>query len=240
QYNADSSFLENLPGPKDGFIARMTSFRNAWSVWRMGRGLSGGVDVRNRELGKLKDFISINTSPLIAFVLQSNLQHMNSDDRAVVSKLIYESQKDYGDPLGMGYVLGYDAAYHLYYKGDRKQASQLFRDLYASALKEGVLPKIDGMFRSVLDDANSGGPNFGEFMRSTVHDFLKKDQPHFALLAATQANYVASSLGNELFQHIMQHLPKNADRLVDLAALEYLVTQRLQGRPDALDGRADE
>jgi hypothetical protein len=240
QYNADASLLENLIGPKDGFIARMTSFRNAWSVWRMGRVNSDGVDVRDRELRKLKDFISINTSPLIAFVLQSNLQHMNTDDRAVVSKLIYESQKDYVDPLGMGYVLGYDAAHHLYYKGDRKRASQLFRDLYASALKDGVLPKIDGTFRQVLDDGNSGGPNFGEFMRGTVHDFLKKDQPHFALLAATQANYVAGSLGSELFQHIMQHLPKNADRLVNLAALEYLITHRLQGRPDALDGRADE
>ena len=234
QHEADKAFLEDLPGPKDGFIARMAAFRNAWNAWRHYYPVGNDRKIYEREKLKLMEFVRINTSPLVAFILQSNMQHMDSRERADVSKLIYETQKDYVDPLGLGYVLGYDAAYHLRYKSDTKEASRLYRELYEQALKSGALPKIDDSFRSALDAAGSG-PIFGEFMRGVVHNFLKKDQPHSALLVALQVSHSGGqSLGDELFQHIMQRLPKNADRLVLLAALEYVLHNRLDSRADAL------
>ncbi|MCI0684634.1 MAG: FecR domain-containing protein, partial [Gemmataceae bacterium] len=183
--NADRSLLEDMPSPADSFIGRLTSFRNAWSVWRMGHQLNVGnrAEVYQRELAKTREFLRINTSPLVAFLLQSNMQYLNSHDRADLSRLIHDVQKEYVHPLGLGYILGTDAAYHLYYKGDRKEASRLYRELYETAVKEGVLPKIDRTFQNALDDASSQGPNFGAFMRTVVHDFLRKDQPHLALMA---------------------------------------------------------
>ena len=76
------------------------------------------------------------------------------------------------------------------------------------------------------------GPT-GRLLRGVVHDFLKKDQPHFALLVALQASYVGSqSLGDELYQYITQHSSKKADRLVLLAELEYVVHNRFDARAD--------
>ncbi len=238
QYNADADFLENLPGRPDGFVARLAAFRNAWNAWRHYLKVGSDPKIYEREKGKLLDFLRINTDPLLAFILQSNTQHLNSHDRATVSKLIYESQKDYVHPLGLGYVLGYDAAYQLYYKGDYQEAARLFRELHQNVVKEGALPKIDGVFRAALDDTRNTGPHFGEFLRGVVQDYLQKEQPHFALLAALQASYVNDpTLGDELFQHIQQHLPKNADRLVTLASLEYVLHNRIDSRADALRDR---
>jgi tetratricopeptide (TPR) repeat protein len=172
---------------------------------------------------------------MLAFLLQSNMQHLNSHDRPEVSHLIYTTQKDLVDPLGLGYVFGYDAAYQYWAKGDHKQSSTLYRELYRQAIKEGVLPKIDGTFTAVLSSNTSGGPNFGEFMRGVVHDFLQKDQPHFALMAALQASQAGNpSLGDELYQHIVQRIAKKGDRLALLASLEYLAHNRLDARADAV------
>ena len=102
---------------------------------------------------------------MIAYLLQSNVQHLNSHDRADLTKLVYETQKDYTASLGLGYVLGYDAATHVHYKGDPKQAAAIFRHLYLGAVKEGVLPKVDGTFRSALDAAGNTGPNRPTFAR---------------------------------------------------------------------------
>lgn len=235
QYEADAAFLENLPGPADGFIPRITAFRNAWTAWRQNYHIVQEPGVYQREKKKLLDFIRVNTSPMLAVLLQSNLQHLNSHDRAEVSHLIYATQKDSVDPLGLGYVMGYDAAYHFWAKGDHKQSATLFRELYQQTLKAGVLPKIDATFAAALSSAASGGPNFGEFMRGVVHDFLQKDQPHFALMAALQASHVGSqSLGDELYQHIAQRLTKKGDRLALLASLEYVAHNRLDARADAI------
>jgi tetratricopeptide (TPR) repeat protein len=229
----DSGAVEFGSDVQDGFIPRLAGFRAAFQVFRHHLwGREEAVAARARR--QVDEFRRRNTSPLFAFALVSAARNYSTPESNLNVIAIADSMNDYVEPLGMGYVLQYQAGVAEYNKGDRAGAAQRFRKLYETALEAGVLPKLDHTFFGALDQG-PGGPTFGPFLRGVVTRLLKNNQPHLAILAALQATQIGGQgLGDELLLYIQQQRHGKADRLELLAQLEYLSHNRVDARADVL------
>ena len=165
----DQSLLKKVPGPKDGFIQRLASFRNQWLTWQNQRPLANGGQDMPLAKTQVMEFLQDTMSPTFAYAILDTMQRRCNI--APTDRMLDLVEKRFGaisDPLGLGYVFRYEHARTLWQAGIGAEAGKRFRELHADTLKYGVLPPIDPAYRDALQLPVEGTPRFIAQTRKTL------------------------------------------------------------------------
>ncbi len=201
----DQSPLKKLPGPKDGFIQRLSAFRNLWLTWQNQRPLlNGGADMP-LEKAKVIEFLNETPTPMFAYAVLDTMQRRCNTPPT--DHMVNLAEKRFGpisDPLGLGYVFKYEQARSIWQTGNGAEAARLFRDLHTNTLKFGVLPPIDPAFRDTLQMPIGDGPRFIAYTRKTLDELLGKKRYGLAFQLAKQMEQLGDeALADEILTTIL-------------------------------------
>ena len=234
--NNDRITLTNLPGPKDGFIARLAQFSNLWRAWHHQRPLQDGAKELPLYKGKVHAFLQETTSPTFAYAVLDVMQRRSNS--APSDHMLSLAEKRFGpisDPAGLGYVFRYEHARSLQQAGLGADASKRFRDLYADTLQLGLAPPIDAAFRDALQMPGAGGPKFIAFTRKTLDDLVAKKRYGLAFQLAKQME----QLGDEALceEYVAAIVAKAADKerdAITFAAVRFQSQRKNYAQADRL------
>jgi hypothetical protein len=137
---------------------------------------------------------------------------------------------------GEDYAARYEQARCLVWAGREDDARKLFQDLHVQALKDGVLPPIDHVFRESLQ--SDGGDGWAKLMQETVRALVEKKDRTGAVAVAWQCRQVGDGpLSDVLLSKALEGLTDD-DRLeTTLAAVQYLTqTDQLAPADELLKG----
>ncbi len=99
------------------------------------------------------------------------------------------------------------------------EAKTKFRELYVRTMKEDRLPLLDGDFRLALLD----GGEWGELLRQTAVDLIKRNRRHVVLTLATQCWQLGDQpLANHLLSLALENLDEKDRLSMRLAGLSFL------------------
>jgi ferric-dicitrate binding protein FerR (iron transport regulator) len=214
--------LGGAVAPADSFLGRLAEFRDLRTRWtadpsRWVRGLAHRGDA-----GRMLDFVRRNRDNALG---RAMLLFMENNVAPGVARPYAEMADAWAavadaSPAG-SYVARYEQARCLLWAGRRDQARKLFQDLYASALKDGVLPPVDLSFREALE--GDAGDGWSGLMQRTLFGFIeKKDRPSAVALAWQCRQVGDEPLSDTLLSLALDGLTDD-DRLgATLAAVEYL------------------
>jgi len=130
-----------------------------------------------------------------------------------------------GDALGLGYAARYERARFLVASGDHGKGREAFRQLHADALKAGILPPINDVFRTALQNAPANEVGWMEWMRQAGTQAAKENGPLSVVGLAWQAHQLGDRvLAEELFDIARTAAGEsNEGRVVGLSTVEYLL-----------------
>jgi tetratricopeptide (TPR) repeat protein len=200
----DQSAYKNLPGPKDGFLQRLTRFRNLWLAWHTQRAIANPGELPG-EYAKVIEFLQDTPSPTFAFaVLDAMQRRSNRPPTDYMTDIALKRFGPISDPLGLGYVFRYEHARALWQAGKTVEAGKLLKDLHAETLKYGLLPPIDSAYRSVLQLPAVNEAGFIGFTRKTLDDMLTKKRFGLAFQLARQMDQLGDeALSDEILAAIL-------------------------------------
>lgn len=231
----DAPPLERVPGPRDGFLARLVEVRNLWSRWASGQAKNDAANLPHDRARTLAYFQKA-TSPLFALALLGAMEKQGG--QAPNDHMLGALVERFGlicDPRGMGYALRYEHARSLWQAGKGAQAYTLFRALHADALKRNMLPPIDAQFRGCLLHPPEGQPNYAALQRAAVAGLLKEGRYAMALLLVRQARALGDGpLADDLQQTILERVDAPHQVAVNLAIVDELIEQKQFARAEQL------
>jgi tetratricopeptide (TPR) repeat protein len=200
----DQSAYKELPGAKDGFLQRLTRFRNLWLAWHTQRAVANPGELPG-EYAKVIEFLQNTPSPTFAYaVLDAMQRRSNRPPTDYMTEIAVKRFGPISDPLGLGYVFRYEHARALWQAGKAPEAGKLFKDLHADTLKYGLLPPIDSAYRSVLQLPAVNEAGFIGFTRKTLDDLLAKKRFGLAFQLARQMDQLGDeALSDEILAAIL-------------------------------------
>src|SRR5262249_47942773 len=149
-------------------------------------------------------------------------------------RFLDEAAHALADVPGLGYAARYEQARYLYSAGDKDQARELFRSLYAQARQQGMLPPIDLAFRQALEV--EGHEAWAQLIRQTADEALTHHRYLAVIALAGQCAEVDDQpLADDLLATVLGRIAGDTQRLpVTIAAVEYLWSTHQLERADRL------
>ncbi len=231
----DLGLIQNLPGPKDGFIQRLAQFRTLWLSWQRNTVADSPL-----ERAKVIEFLHDTPSPLFAYAVIDAMQWHGR--RALTDHMMDVAVKRFGpisDPLGLGYIFRYEQARIYWQAGKAADSAKLFKELHATTLKYGMLPPIDGSFRDVLQMPVAGDPMYIGFIRGTLDGLLEKKRHGLAFQLARQMNHLGDeALSEEILTAILAKAAAAERDGLTLACIDYLAERKSFAHADRLLAKA--
>jgi tetratricopeptide (TPR) repeat protein len=184
----DQTLLKDLPGPKDGFIQKLSRFRDQCLTWYNQRPAQNPADMPTYK-AKVMEFLQDTPSPLFAYAVLDAMQRRCNI--APSDRMLEIAVKRFGpvtSPVGLGYVGRYEYARSLYQAGLTGEAGKEFRDLYADTLKLGMLPPIDADFRAAVR-----ATEFIGFIRANADTLIEKKRFGLAFQLAAQMDQLGDA-----------------------------------------------
>src|SRR5207244_117458 len=129
----------------------------------------------------------------------------------------------------------YETARALWNAGESTKAQELFRELHAQTLKQGVLPPIDSDFRQAFRSGGDGAAQWAALMREAGDLVISTGDRSAAIALAWQCRRVGDQpLADELFARALAGVADD-DRLIPtLAGVAYLSQTGQHARADNL------
>jgi tetratricopeptide (TPR) repeat protein len=230
---------KELLGPKDGFLQRMTRFRNLWLTWHNQRVTPGDMPI---EMAKVIEFLGDTPSPGFAYAVLDTMQRRAN--KPPTDHMLEIAVKRFGpisDPLGLGYVFRYEHARSLSQAGKIAESAKAFRELHADTLKLGVLPPIDSAFRETLQMPIGEGPKFISFTRTMLDDLLTKKRFGNAFQLSKQIEQLGDeALADEILTTILAKAPRsqtefgNEHAALTLVSIHFLAERKNFAQADRL------
>jgi ferric-dicitrate binding protein FerR (iron transport regulator) len=116
----------------------------------------------------------------------------------------------------------FEQASCLLYAGKLDVARQIFADIYAQELKAGVLPAIDGRFRSALQAGGARQDQWTGLIRQTAAQFKEQNQRAAVIALATQCQQLDDRpLADNLMKMALSEVPPEDELSTTLLAIGY-------------------
>lgn len=232
----DQSLVKKMLGPKDGFIQRLTSFRNLWLTWQTQRAIMNGGQEMPLEKAKVMEFLQETTSPTFAYAILDTMQRRcNVAPSDHMMNIVEKRFGPISDTTGIAYVFRYEQARSLWQAGIGAEAGKRFRDLYADTLKLGVLPPIDSAFRDALQLPVEGAPRFVAHTRKALDEMLTKKQYGLAFQLAKQMEQLGDeAMSDEILTTILEKGSAEERNGLTLVAVNFLAQRKNYLQADRL------
>jgi tetratricopeptide (TPR) repeat protein len=232
QREDDKTLIKDLPDPKDGFLQRMTRFRNLWITWRQ-RPTPSEMPIAQ---AKTIEFLKETSSPSFAYAIIDTMQRKG--DTWTSDYMLDIAVKRFGpinDPLGLGYVFRYEHARSLLQAGKIAESARAFRELHADTLKLGVLPPLDSAFRETLQMPIGDGPKFNSFTHTTLDGLLSKKRFGNAFQLSRQMEQLGDeALADEILTTILAKASAAEQNAVTLVGVHFLAERKNFAQADRL------
>lgn len=215
--------IGTLPGEKDSFVNRLARCRDLVSIWRNNQ--VGTADTQEFALNSARTIQELETisEPLWAWALVDAVVR-NGRSNSAFNLALARIQRELGEDTGLIYSGRYQHASRLLSGGNHTEAKKIFLSLYDEAFNHGVIPPIDGSFRTALNEKTpEGTAPFAQFMREKHAQLLKERRPLIALQLTWQAYQIGErGLAGEFFVATINSVKDEDRNLVRLAGLEFL------------------
>jgi tetratricopeptide (TPR) repeat protein len=214
---------------KNNFISQFTEFKRLCLLWHPFRPLPEDAETRHQQLERVFDFIESCDSSRFAFVLLRRVQRQygtkQPHHRIAEALIKLESQG------ATSFVIKYELARSLSSHGRRKEAQQLFMELYRDSIDAGIVPPIDQSFVTALKNRDrrvwaneDSGKDFAGFMRGACAHLVEHDQRGAAISLAWQCRQLGKGdLAKKLIDLVLTGIPEHRRLETSLMALAYLV-----------------
>jgi tetratricopeptide (TPR) repeat protein len=194
------------------FISRLAAFHDL--VLR----LSAGKDNKTEQVqdrGAVLAFIRQNNRSPFGWALLSLVKDQEDPD---FQRALAEVYAPYAELPGLEYAARYERGVSLLKGGQRKQAQEVFLDLYQRTLEAGVLPPIDAMFHDALAGTGAGETPWSRLMRETSVSLVKENQRSAAIALAWQCRQLGDPrMADAILDAAIENMP--ADERADLSVL---------------------
>jgi hypothetical protein len=206
----------------DGLLHRLAVLHDLTARWRSG--LWHGADMERTVA-----FVRRNAGSPLARALVSVAQDNLGGDRELARDLA--GARGVLAEAGGGYADRYEQARLLFEGGRKDEAARRFTELYAAAVREGLLPPFDGSLREAL----LGGDRWGLLLRETAQGFVRAKRRPAAVALAWQCLRAGDPpLADNLLALALEGAPEGERPAVTVAAVEYLRRTQAPFRADAL------
>ncbi len=225
--------LARIAGPKDGFVQRLSAFRDLWERWDSGRALAGSNYQRGLERRQALLFVQECPSPLFAWAIVDLVPPKLQEQSPEFYRAFLDGPGKDLPPLGLGYVGRYEYAKSLLKLNQTERARALFQKLHAGALKLGWLPPLDHHLSQAMV-SDGGSPAYEAFLRQAGQQLARAKKAHSLLALAYQAQQTLdSAITDELLTLACTAAPAS-DHNFDLAALSCMWQTKRLARADVL------
>ena len=223
--------LGTAVAPKDTFLGRLAIARDLAGRWNKDVPWWLRSAERRVDSARTLAFVHDNRDSVLGWALLTWMQDRRSAE--------YVGMAQAWDELGgpdKDFRAQYERACCLADAGRKLEARNLFQELYARALKAGVLPPIDRRFTGALLGEIQNDDEWTPLIRRTAADFINKKQRVAVVYLAWQCRQLRDpALAENLLELALEGISDDAERLaVHGAALDYLWQARQYDRADAL------
>jgi tetratricopeptide (TPR) repeat protein len=221
------------------FLGPLAAFRDQWLVWQAWRDVDAARPdsgwFRERQVRAL-EFVRARKGTAFGWALLGLLH----DDTANSDHRFHGELADvwglFMDHPALGYPARYERARALLQGGRRDEARAQFREMFAQAIKAGVLPAVDSAFREALQGDAKEADLWTDEMRQTAADFCNKGhrRPAAVSLAWQCWQLGDQPLASNLLAAALDDIGDEDDRvLTTLAAVGFLYQTSQHADADA-------
>ena len=223
-------YLGDEIGPKGSFLQRLSAFRDLYLRWQYGV-YRGWFSRPKAEEKRALDFVRANKS-IQGWAMLTVLQDRANNPE--FRRAIAEAYEVFAD-TDLAYAARYERARSLLHAGDTGRAADLFTQLYEMRLKDGLLPPIDGDFRSAL--LGDGKVDRWTVLVRQTAETLRKSNDRLAIVTLGWQSWQLGDapLAENLLAAALSAPKDDAERLeITTAAIEYLMATNQLAEADNL------
>jgi tetratricopeptide (TPR) repeat protein len=215
-----------------GFIDRLAAFRDLYARWTSGKAVEGGDVERQKARNQALDFVRESKGSLFGWSVLSLVHDRASDVESY--RALADVYPTFDRTPGLSYAAAYELAFCVYQTGDGQRAKELFRDLHARTLKQGIVPPVDGRLREAFQGGD-GGAMWTKLWQDAAEALIASGDRTAALALAWQCSQVGDqSTADDVFALVMRGVPDQRRLQLTLAAVGYLCQVGQYARADAL------
>jgi ferric-dicitrate binding protein FerR (iron transport regulator)/tetratricopeptide (TPR) repeat protein len=171
------------------FLGPLAAFRDQWLVWQTWHNVDAAKQgdgwFHERQRRSL-DFVKARRGTAFGWALLGVIHDATADSDKSFHGEVADAWGLFADHPALGYPARYERARALLHAGKRDEARAQFREMFARAIKAGVLPAVDGAFREALQGEEKEADLWADEMRQTAADFCKDHRRPAAVSLAWQ------------------------------------------------------
>jgi hypothetical protein len=220
----------DIGGAKDGFVQRLNTFRDLWTLWNSGKAVEGPDDMRRAEGEKAREYIRQNASSVYGWAILGVMETKVAKDSGS-QKALAECYKLFEKTPGLSFSAQYELARLQLKDGQRGQARKHFEALYKTTRKqENGVPAIDAAFKDAME-----AEDFGILLKDAAKDLIKQNRRGAVITLAWQCRQLDdATLADELFELALAKLSEQEKQTTMLAGVEYLWQTGQQDRAEKM------
>jgi tetratricopeptide (TPR) repeat protein len=225
--------LDLATGPGGDFVEQLAAFRDLHVRWTGGKATGSDDAEKKKERERALEFVRASKSPLFGWAVLTMVQNHGGDTEFY--RALAEAFRTFERTPGLAYAARYEAAYCVLQSGDWQKAMELFRELHAQALKQGIVPPVEQSFRQAFQIGGNGPAQWSALWRDAAEKVISQGDRTSALALAWQCHKLGdSAMADELFATTMRGVADDDRPAMTLAAIGYLSQTEQFARADAL------
>jgi predicted Zn-dependent protease len=217
-----------------GFLQHLALSHALYQRWQNNKVVKGSLARVKAERERALDYVRRNKGTLFGWALLGLLQDRAGKDQDF-HRALAEAWLLFEDVPGLGYAARYENARSLWKSGQAKEARRRFQDLYEKTLKQDRLPPIDADFRLALLEGGKEEDRWGDLLRPTAADLIKKKHRPAVLALAWQFWQLEDRpLANHLLAAALKGAPEKERLALTLAGIGFLMETSQLAEADGL------
>jgi tetratricopeptide (TPR) repeat protein len=226
--------LTPIGGPTEGFIKQLVVFRHVYGRWPARQARRGkeatAWEAAARDLALMRRI----KSPLLRWELLDVVHGHYEGDDPRFQRALGDAYLQFKDHPELGYAARYEHARSLV-NLDNKKARELFMELHAAALRDGIVPPIDSSFREAFSVAGAGNRGFADLMRK-ASAVLIAGKHRAAVFSLARQCYALDdpTLADQLVAVAVEGATGKERQQLSLLGIRYWCSTQRFGRADTL------
>ena len=217
----------DLGGDKNGYIQRLSAFRDLYLHWNSSKPTEGDEAAKVRQRDRALTYVQQNSKSAHGWAVLM-LVRDKLTEHAPSQPLLTAALKPFEQTPALSQAARYEQARILVASGKIAEARSLFEKLYAELRQDELLPAVDGSFKTAL-----GADGFAALMRNTAGQLAGKRQGVSIIALAWQCRQLDEpKLADELLAQALTNVAETERLAVNVAGVEFLWQT---GQQDAAD-----
>ncbi|OAI46640.1 hypothetical protein AYO44_11025 [Planctomycetaceae bacterium SCGC AG-212-F19] len=219
----------DLGGAKDGYMQRLSAFRDLYLHWNSGKAVEGDEAAKVRQRDTALAYVQQNSKSVYGWAVLM-LVRDKLTDHAPSQAILAAAIKPFEQVPALSQAARYEQARILVAAGKRAEARSIFEKLYTELRHDGLLPAIDSSFKTAL-----GTDGLAQLMRRTAGELAGKGQRMSIIALAWQCRQLDEpKLADELLAQALANVPEAERLAVNVAGVEFLWQTAQQDAADEL------